>query len=259
MVVGLGVAALATLIAASVVLGSRVWGSGTSSTALVAAGPLLAAPVAAPTTTSTVPPPQVPVSTVLATPSGSIPTYPYPGAPSNGTVGVWYGYPLVLPVIAQQAGWLEIRLPERPNQSVAWIEASRVTLSATPFRIVVHLGTERLTVYRGGYPTLDFPVGIGTPATPTVTGSYFLTVRAAPPSPGYGPFVLSTSAHSDAIQSWEGAGDAIIAIHGPITSSADARIGQPDARISNGCIRMHDADLSQLGGIPIGTPIDIEA
>jgi lipoprotein-anchoring transpeptidase ErfK/SrfK len=68
-----------------------------------------------------------------------------------------------------------------------------------------------------------------------------------------------TSAHSDTITDWEGSGDAIIAIHGPITSYDDDLIGTHGAAISHGCIRLHDADLAQLSMIPAGTPIDITA
>jgi lipoprotein-anchoring transpeptidase ErfK/SrfK len=211
------------------------------------------------TTTSTMPPPQVPVSTTLATPQGSVPTFASPGGAPTGSVGIWYGYALTLPVVATQPGWLQVRLPQRPNQSVAWIQSGGVALSTTPYRLVVSVGAEQLTVYKSGYPIMQAPIGVGTPATPTVTGSYFITAKAPPPNSGYGPFVLSTSAHSDAIQSWEGAGDAIIALHGPITSYADSLIGTGRARVSNGCIRMHDADLAKLAGIAPGTPLDIVA
>jgi hypothetical protein len=218
--------------------------------------PLVTIP--APSTT-TVPPPQVPVSTTLAATNGMIASYASPGAAPGPMIGTWYGYPDVLPVLAQQGTWLQVRLPQRPNMSTAWVRAQDVTLSSTPYRIVVTLSSERLRVYQAGYLIMDFGVGIGTPATPTVTGNYYVTVRAPAPNAGYGPFVLSTSAHSDAIQSWEGAGDAIIAIHGPITSSADSRIGTGDAQISNGCIRLHDRDLAYLGVIPVGSPVDIVA
>jgi hypothetical protein len=215
------------------------------------------APPPAPTTTR--PAPEVPVSTLLATTNGLIQSFASPGAAPGPMIGTWYGYPDVLPVIAQQADWLQVRLPQRPNESTAWVRAQDVTMTSTPYRIVVRLASERLQVYDAGYKVMDFGVGVGTPATPTVTGSYYVTVRAAPPNAGYGPFVLSTSAHSDAIQSWEGAGDAIIAIHGPITGSADARIGTGNAQISNGCLRLHVRDLSYLDVIPTGTPVDILA
>ncbi len=148
-------------------------------------------------------------------------------------------------------------MPQRPNGSTAWLRFSDVTLSSTPYRIVVSVGRERLSVYRSGYPIMEFPIGVGVPATPTVTGKFFITVRAPAPNAGYGPFVLSTSAHSEAIQSWEGLGDALVAIHGPITSYADQRIGTSGVQISNGCIRLHDADLAKLTVIPPGTPVDI--
>ena len=68
-----------------------------------------------------------------------------------------------------------------------------------------------------------------------------------------------TSNHSNTITDWEDSGDAIIAIHGPITSADDALIGTTGAAISHGCIRLHDDDLALLGGIPAGTPINIVA
>ena len=69
--------------------------------------------------------------------------------------------------------------------------------------------------------------------------------------------VLDTSGHSEAIKSWEGSGDAITAIHGSISASSDARIGATGTKISNGCIRMHEADQLKLAVIPVGTPVDI--
>jgi lipoprotein-anchoring transpeptidase ErfK/SrfK len=224
---------------------------------LVAAAPAAPVPVAvSPPAPAAV---HVPASTVLAAPIGTVPTYLSPGAPSDGTVGTWYTYPLVLPVVAEQPGWFEVRLPQRPNGLTAWVRSNTVTVSSTPYWIVVNLGTEHLTVYQGGHPIMAFPVGIGVAATPTVTGHYFVAVHEPHSDPVYGPVILDLSAHSDAIRSWEGAGDAIIAIHGPIDSAADALIGTTGARVSNGCIRLHDADLEKLSVIPTGTPVDIDA
>jgi L,D-transpeptidase catalytic domain len=195
---------------------------------------------------------------VVATTHGAIPGSPEPGAPQNTTVPAsWYGYPSVLPVISSAPNWVEVRLAQRPNGSTTWVPLSDVSLSTTPYRLVLNLSTEHLTVYAYGKPVLDFPAGIGTPDDPTVTGNYFIAMRVPPPDPGYGPFVLVTSAHSDAISDWEESGDAITAIHGPITSYDDARIGTTGAAISHGCIRLHDADLAQLEMIPAGTPLDI--
>jgi len=199
-------------------------------------------------------------STLVAALHGPVPGSPAPGAPSTLTVpATWYGYPSVLPVIATRPHWVEVRLAHRPNGSTTWVPQADVTLANTPYRIVVNLATMHLTVFRDNLPILDFPAGIGTPDDPTVTGDYFIAMSVPPPGPGYGPFVLVTSAHSDAITDWEDSGDAIIAIHGPITTYDDSLIGTTGAAISHGCIRLHDADLAQLADVPDGTPLDIVA
>ena len=65
--------------------------------------------------------------------------------------------------------------------------------------------------------------------------------------------------HSEAITDWEGMGDAIIGIHGPIDSYDDSLIGTTGAAISHGCIRLHDADLAQLAAVAAGSPFDVVA
>jgi lipoprotein-anchoring transpeptidase ErfK/SrfK len=197
-------------------------------------------------------------TTVVATLHADTPGSPAPGAASTMTVpGTWYSYPSVLPVIDSAPGWVEVRLAQRPNGSTAWVPQSDVSLSVSPYRLVVNLTTEHLTVYDYGTAVLDFPAGIGSPDDPTPPGNYFVTMQVPAPDPGYGPFVLVTSDHSDSITDWAGTGDAIIAIHGPITSYDDSLIGATGAAISHGCIRLHDADLAQLADIPAGTPLDI--
>jgi hypothetical protein len=196
--------------------------------------------------------------TEVATMNGAVPGSPEPGATQNTVVpATWYGYPSILPVLDSVPNWVEVRLAQRPNGSTTWVPSNDVTLSTTPYRLVLNLADEHLAVYENGNQILDFPAGIGTPSDPTVTGSYFITMRVPPPDPGYGPFVLVTSAHSDAISDWEDSGDAITAIHGPITPYDDSLIGTTGAAISHGCIRLHDADLAQLANVPAGTPLDI--
>jgi lipoprotein-anchoring transpeptidase ErfK/SrfK len=196
--------------------------------------------------------------TEIAMIHGDVPGSPEPGAAQNTTVpSTWYGYPSILPVIGSAPNWVKVRLAQRPNGSTTWVPQSDVTLSVTTFRMVLDLASEHLIVYQSGKELYDFPAGIGTPDDPTVTGEYFIAMRVPPPNAAYGPLVLVTSAHSDAISDWDGSGDAIIAIHGPITSYDDALIGTTGAAISHGCIRLHDAELAQLADIPPGTPLDI--
>ena len=169
----------------------------------------------------------------------------------------WYGYPSILPVISRAPGWVDVREAQRPNESTAWVPSADVTLSSDPYALVVSLAATHLELFLHGRPVLDVPVGVGLPVSPTVTGDFFVAMKVPPPDPGYGPFVLATSAHSDTFTDFGGSGDAIIAIHGPIDAYADQLIGTAGARVSNGCIRLHDADLARLAGVPAGTPLYI--
>jgi lipoprotein-anchoring transpeptidase ErfK/SrfK len=164
---------------------------------------------------------------------------------------------LFLPVVATLAGDLEVRLPTRPNGSTTWIGASNLRLYHSPYRIVVDLASRHLLLYRNEKLVLNAPAGVGTASDPTPTGHFFVASFATAPTPAYGPFVIVTSAHSEAISDWEESGDAVVAIHGPL--GEDAEIGKTGARISHGCIRLHDGDLALLRAVPDGSPIDIIA
>ena len=202
--------------------------------------------------------PVISVTTELATLTKTATRYASPGLVSPGTIpAFWYGRPSVLPVIAAKPGWVKVRLAQRPNQSTAWVPASDVRLSSTPYRIVITLSTMRLALYDHGKLVFSAPAGIGTTDDPTPAGHYFVAFDESPPqpNPGYGPFIIVTSDHSQAISDWEGSGDAVIGIHGPL--GEDSQIGTAGARISHGCIRLHDAALQKLSNLPAGTPIDI--
>lgn len=196
--------------------------------------------------------------TMLATLRVTAPRYAAPGGRPDGVVPAsWFWRTSVLPVIATRPGWVDVRLAQRPNGSTAWIPARDVTLGGTPYRIVIDLRTLRLSLYHDDRLVFSAPAGVGTPGDPTPAGEFFVAFDESAPEPGagYGPFVMVTSAHSPAISDWEGSGDAVIGIHGPL--GMDAAIGTKGARISHGCIRLHDQALDRLGAVPPGTPIDI--
>jgi lipoprotein-anchoring transpeptidase ErfK/SrfK len=202
----------------------------------------------------------VPGTTVLAAVLRTSPRYASSGRPAAGTVPAsWYARPSVLPVIGTRAGWVRVRLAQRPDGSTAWLPASDVSFSTTPYRIVINLASTRLALYDHGRLVFSAPAGVGAPDDPTPTGEYFVAFDEQPPQAGvgYGPFVMVTSAHSEAISDWEGSGDAVIGIHGPL--GADAEIGSSGARISHGCVRLHLPALEKLADVPPGTPIDIVA
>jgi lipoprotein-anchoring transpeptidase ErfK/SrfK len=202
--------------------------------------------------------PPVPAGTELATVLRTAPRYTASGATAAGTVPAsWYERPSVLPVIATRPGWVRVRLAQRPDGSTAWLPAKDVRLSSTPYRIVVDLATTKLALYDRGRLVFSAPAGVGSPDDPTPTGQFFVAFDEQPPqpNPGYGPFIIVTSDHSQSISDWEGSGDAVIGIHGPL--GEDAEIGATGARISHGCIRLHDQALEQLAQVPPGTPIDV--
>jgi hypothetical protein len=215
----------------------------------------------APTTTQAPAPPKprspVPEDSLVATPVGTISTFDAPGGKAIGSIGMWYGYEMTVPLVERQGAWYKVRLPQRPNGSMAWVRAGDVYLSRSVYRIVIHRDQATLTLYQDGWPVMTAPVGIGKAKTPTPLGNFFVAVIETPGPKGYGPIVLDTSAHSEAIKSWKGSGDAVIAIHGPISAKSDKQIGSNGAYISNGCVRMHEADQNRLFGITPGTPVDI--
>jgi lipoprotein-anchoring transpeptidase ErfK/SrfK len=197
-------------------------------------------------------------STLTATPRGTVAGYATPDGPAVAPVSpTYYGTAVALPVVAQRPGWLQVRVPERPDSSAAWIRVGDATVGVTPWRIVIDLAATHLRLYHAGRLVEDAPVGIGVDATPTATGEFFAAFFQPPPTPGYGPWVLITSGHSEVLTNWEGSGDGILAIHGPL--GADSRIASTGAKVSNGCIRMHLADMAALAAVTSGTPIDIVA
>jgi len=261
-----GTAACVALAAGGVLIGWAAHGSAMAGRAAGAKGTSLSAPA------TPAPDPQriaalkiaraegltnQPGYTLVARLTGSFPGYSRPGGRVKVQIpATWQTIPSMLPVIGEApGGWLHVRLAQRPDQSTAWIRQSDAIMMTTPYRIVVNLETTHLQLYKLDQLVMNVPVGVGAPATPTPLGHYFVAFIEPSLGPGYGPFILVTSAHSQAIASWEGTGDAIVAIHGPL--GADAEIGTKGAHISNGCVRMHDSDLARLEDVPPGTPIDI--
>jgi lipoprotein-anchoring transpeptidase ErfK/SrfK len=251
--------AVAALAAVGVVTGCSGGGrptasSGPSSEATVAALPAVAASPG-PSSPGAI---EIPASTQIATMRFTAPRYRSPGHLGTGVVPAsWEERPSVLPVLGTAPGWVRVRLAQRPNGSTAWVPARDVRLSGNPYVIVVDLATTRLSLYKHGRRVFSAAAGVGSPDDPTPPGGYFIAFTEGPPqpNPGYGPFIIVTSAHSPAITDWEGSGDAVIGIHGPL--GEDSQIGTTGARISHGCIRLHDAALKKLSALPPGTPIEI--
>ena len=119
-------------------------------------------------------------------------------------------------------------------------------------RILVDLSDKRVTLYRDGEPLLSATAAIGSPATPTPTGSFYVNQRLVPSDPTgpFGPGAVGISAFSDVLTSWTQGGP--IAIHG---TNAPWSIGKA---VSNGCIRLPNPTLRKVFALALsGTPVVI--
>ena len=165
----------------------------------------------------------------------------------------WEGLPLVFLVQQRQGDWLEVQLNTRPNQTTAWVRAADVVLRQVTHRIVVSLASRSLTVYDGQTPVMEASVAIGDPTTPTPRGNYYIDGAVRTPDPGgiYGPYQVSVAAFSEVLMSF-GSGVGQIAFHG---TNAPGLVG---SAVSNGCLRMKNADITRLANtVEIGTPVQI--
>jgi hypothetical protein len=198
-------------------------------------------------------------SSLIATLKGPTPAYADPTTTTVlGTIsGSWSGATLALPVIAQRGQRAEVRLLQRPNDGTAWIALASASLSYSPYHLYVDLSTSRLLLYNASKLVLKAPAGVGAGQTPTPVGSYFVVLFAKAPSPGYGPFVVVTSAIADTVTDWEQDGNPMVAITGPLDT--EAAIARGGGAVSRACIRLLADDLSRLRNVPAGTPVDVVA
>jgi lipoprotein-anchoring transpeptidase ErfK/SrfK len=164
----------------------------------------------------------------------------------------------VLPVVGvaksgDGAYWLRVLLPGRPNGHAGWIPAVQIKLGATEWRITVDLSLRRVSVRRDGREVRRFRAAIGTPATPTPTGRFFIeeALSLSPREKG-GPFALATSARSSVLQQFAG-GPGQIALHG--TNNLET---VPGSAVSHGCIRLSTGAITWLARrIRAGVPLTI--
>lgn len=155
-------------------------------------------------------------------------------------------------VVGSQPGWLQVQLPVRPNGTTGWVAQDQLVTSTVGDFLLVTLSAYRIDHYKDGKLVDSFPVGIGVTNTPTPTGSFYLWAIQDAPGPPYDPTILALSAFSPTLTNWPYGG--IVGIHGWSDPSVEGK------QVSNGCIRMHPADISKLElNLPLGTPIQIIA
>jgi lipoprotein-anchoring transpeptidase ErfK/SrfK len=147
-----------------------------------------------------------------------------------------------------------VQVPRRPNGVTGWVPVEQVDVEVVTARIVVDLSDRRVTLFRGGRKVLTATAAIGSPATPTPTGSFYVNQRLIPAdkSGPFGPGAVGISAFSNVLTGWTQGGP--IAIHG---TNAPWSIGKA---VSNGCIRVRNPVLRRLFARALnGTPVVIRA
>ncbi len=150
--------------------------------------------------------------------------------------------------------WYRVQLPLRPNGVTGYVHARAVLLAPVRTRITVDLSERTVTLLRDGRPVLRTVAAIGSSATPTPTGRFYVNQRLIPtdPSGPYGPGALGISAFSEVLTNWAQGGP--VAIHG---TNQPESIGRP---ASNGCLRVRNDVLERLfDATPAGTPVVIRS
>jgi hypothetical protein len=157
--------------------------------------------------------------------------------------------------------WLQVRLPTRPNHATGWVDARRVQLAPTAWRIEVAVRARTVTLLRAGERVARYRAVVGAPATPTPRGLFAL-VSAYPNDPDdfLGRWVLTLTAHSDVLERYDG-GDGRVALHGRGGESLRDPLG---SAASHGCLRVSNAAIASIvrrigvAAVP-GTPVRIAA
>lgn len=166
-----------------------------------------------------------------------------------------FGSPLVLLATTRQGDWFQALLPSRPNGSTGWVRAGDVTVSAPAYRVDVSRAAHQLQLVRlaDGAVVMTSVVGVGSAATPTPAGQFFVRdlVSTGTMDHPYGPFAFGLSGHSDVLMHF-GTGDGRIAVHG---TNQPGSIG---ADQSNGCVHVpNEVDLALIPYLSLGTPVVI--
>jgi len=168
------------------------------------------------------------------------------------------GFPTVFRVLAVlrkrdcKASWYRVQVPLRPNGVTGYVPARDVRLGRVHSRVLISVSARQLTLFRNGRRVLRTRVAVGSPSTPTPTGSFYVNQRLIPSDPGgpFGPGAIGISAFSNVLTGWTQGGP--IAIHG---TNEPLSIGHA---VSNGCIRMHNPVLRRVfAATPAGTPVVI--
>jgi len=148
--------------------------------------------------------------------------------------------------------WIQIEVPARPNGQTGWVPRGALEAFHTvDGYLLVDRSTLVATLFRDGSAIFSAPIGVGKASTITPPGQFYVVEKLITLNdPEYGPYALGTSAYAPTLSEWPGGGE--VGVHG--TDEPQLIPGRP----SHGCVRMRNADITQLWSlITVGTPIEI--
>ncbi len=151
--------------------------------------------------------------------------------------------------------WVKVALPVRPNHSEAWIRTEGFDTFSHNVHAEVILSSRTVRVFEGSEVIAETEAVIGKPSTPTPLGDFYVNelLPRSNPDGAFGPWILSLSAFSEALDTF-GGGLPVIAIHG---TNNPGLIGGAH---SNGCIRIPNDVVTFLAeNVPLGAPVRISA
>lgn len=164
---------------------------------------------------------------------------------------------VVLSVTQRRGEWAAVPsfLVENGRRLWVRVDARRFEVAATTWRVRADRSSRRLTVLRGDRVVRRIRIAVGRAAAPTPLGTFAITDKL----PGsrfsasaYGCCILALSGHQPKVRT--GSIDGRIALHGT------SRPEQVGAAVSNGCLRLRDADVRWLWRtVPVGTQLKIVA
>ncbi|MFE5563357.1 L,D-transpeptidase [Amycolatopsis japonica] len=188
-------------------------------------------------------------------PTRTVPVFSAPGKdaiaalpPKQITSDTW------VPVVAEEAGWVQVLLPVRPNGASGWLSTQDDSLehATSPYLITIERNSYRLSLHQGGRLIGQWTVGIGKPTAETPAGRTFVLASLIDPTQRFSPVILPLGTHSASLETF-GGGPGTTGIHG--WPSQDV-FGKPS---SDGCIRVPADALRLLSTeVPLGTPVLIK-
>jgi lipoprotein-anchoring transpeptidase ErfK/SrfK len=165
----------------------------------------------------------------------------------------------VYPVLRHQvmedgSEWVQVRALRNRTQVKVWIPRWATRRVWIAYKIKIDLSSRLTTVYRDGKVARRFRVVVGTPSTPTPTGSWYVVDRMHLYNEwSQGRWALATSAFSRVLKRFDG-GQGQIALH------ARGTLGAPvGTAASHGCVRFNNGDIAWMAShVPNGTTIQIQ-